>query len=143
MMEEVDLGTADAYPDVTPAMKQVLVFVNREGSRLTDLAASAGMTKQSMGEHIDGLVELGILERIPDPADGRAKLIRPTAEGVMCMGYAQRVALDVHAHWESLLGERKSRQLLQLLQELATKLDAEKAAGGERPRRNAGSQRAS
>lgn len=127
-MEEVDAGTADSYPDVTPAMKQVLMFVDRDGNRLTELAELAGMTKQSMGEHVDGLVQLGLLERIPDPNDGRAKLIRPTADGLMCMSYAFNVAVGVHEHWERLLGARKAQQLLNLLQELNAKLDAEAAA---------------
>jgi DNA-binding MarR family transcriptional regulator len=127
MMEEIDAGTADSYPDVTPAMKQVLLFVGRDGSRLTELAELARMTKQSMGEHVDGLVELGLLERIPDPNDGRAKLIRPTADGLMCMNYALGVAVGVHEHWESLLGQRKTEQLMTLLRELNNKLEAEKA----------------
>jgi DNA-binding MarR family transcriptional regulator len=128
LMEEVDAGTADDYPEVTPAMKQVLLFVARDGSRLTELAALARMTKQSMGEHVDALVDLGLLERIPDPDDGRAKLIRPTADGLMCMNFALGVAVDVHRHWESLLGQRKTEQLMTLLRELTTKLEAEKAA---------------
>ena len=43
--------------------------------RLTELATLAGMTKQSVGEIVDDLVDLGYVERIPDPADSRAKLI--------------------------------------------------------------------
>jgi len=131
MMDEIDAGTTDEYPDVTPAMKQVLMFVTREGNRLTEMAELAGMTKQSMGEHVDGLVDLGMLERIPDPADGRAKLIRPTASGLMCMNYAMGVAVGVHEHWETLLGSRKTEQLLMLLRELNTKLDAEQEAHRE------------
>lgn len=128
MMEEIDAGTADEYPEVSPAMKQVLMFVSRDGNRLTELAELAGMTKQSMGEHVDSLVELGLLERVPDPADGRAKLIRPTRDGLMCMNYALGVAVGVHEHWESLLGPRKTQQLMSLLQELNAKLEVEEAA---------------
>jgi len=128
MMDEIDEGTADDYPEVTPAMKQVLMFVSREGNRLTDLAEQAGMTKQSMGEHVDGLVELGLLERVPDPADGRAKLIRPTGDGMMCMNFAYSVAVGVHEHWETVLGLEKTEQLMTLLRELNTKLEREPAA---------------
>jgi DNA-binding MarR family transcriptional regulator len=127
LMEELDRGTADAFPDVTPAMKQVLMFVERDGNRLTELAELAGMTKQAMGEHVDGLVQLGLLERVPDPDDGRAKLIRPTADGVQCMSYAFDVAVGVHEHWKRLLGARKAQQLLNLLKELNAKLEEEVA----------------
>lgn len=46
----------------------------------------------------------------------------------MCMNFALGVAVDVHRHWESLLGQRKTEQLMTLLRELTTKLEAEKAA---------------
>lgn len=50
-------------------------------ARTVDLAARAGMTRQSMGEVVRDLVGLGILEMVPDPADGRAKLVRYTDAG--------------------------------------------------------------
>jgi DNA-binding MarR family transcriptional regulator len=52
-----------------------------EGARSVDLAARAGITRQSMGEVIRDLVDLGILEMAPDPQDGRAKIVRYTPEG--------------------------------------------------------------
>jgi DNA-binding MarR family transcriptional regulator len=51
-------------------------------ARTVDLAARAGMTRQSMGEVVRDLVDLGILEMVPDPADGRAKLVRYTEAGL-------------------------------------------------------------
>jgi len=129
LLEELDAGTADAYPEVSPAMKQVLMLVSRDGSRLTDMATAGRMTKQSMGEHVNALVELDLLERIPDPDDRRAKRIRPTKAGLACMGDAYDVAVDVHRHWEQLLGERKTEQLQRLLAELVHKLDDERGSG--------------
>lgn len=52
-----------------------------EGVRLTALAARVGITKQAVKELVDELEAIGVLERAPDPADGRAKLIRWTAAG--------------------------------------------------------------
>jgi DNA-binding MarR family transcriptional regulator len=53
------------------------VFVNlpADGLRLTDLADEAGISKQAMGELVDDLETKGYVERLPDPTDGRAKLI--------------------------------------------------------------------
>ncbi|HET7689971.1 MAG TPA: MarR family winged helix-turn-helix transcriptional regulator [Nocardioidaceae bacterium] len=45
------------------------------GARSVDLAARAGMTRQSMGEVVRELVDLGVLEMQPDPEDRRAKLV--------------------------------------------------------------------
>jgi DNA-binding MarR family transcriptional regulator len=52
-----------------------------EGERTVDLAQRAGITRQSMGEVVRDLVELGVVELVPDPADGRAKLVRYTSVG--------------------------------------------------------------
>ena len=52
-----------------------------DGSRLTDIATRARVTKQSMRELVDRAAALGLVERRPDPADGRAKIILLTAQG--------------------------------------------------------------
>src|ERR1700752_4676239 len=54
-----------------------------EGTRLTELARRAAMSKQAMGELVDQCVELGLVERIADPSDGRARIIRFTRSGVI------------------------------------------------------------
>src|SRR3954447_26272579 len=69
------------YGDIRPTHGCVFRFVHEDGMRLTDLAALAGMTKQSIGEIVDALASRGYVERFPDPADRRAKLIRLTAKG--------------------------------------------------------------
>ena len=51
------------------------------GTRLTDLAARLGVTKQAAGQLVDELVEMGMLERAPDPSDARAKLVRFSRRG--------------------------------------------------------------
>jgi len=60
----------------------VFRYLDMGGNRLSDLADRAGMSKQSIGQHIDYLAQRGYLERIPDPSDRRAKLVRPTERGV-------------------------------------------------------------
>ena len=68
-------------PDIKPAHNSVFAILGDDGDRAADLAARAGITRQSMGEVIRDLVDLGILEMVPDPHDGRAKIVRYTAEG--------------------------------------------------------------
>lgn len=60
---------------------QVLPHLDLEGTRLTDLAARLDVTKQAAQQLINELEEAGLVERVPDPSDGRAKLIRFTAFG--------------------------------------------------------------
>ena len=65
-----------------PSHQIVFASLGATGARLTALAARAGMTKQAMGQIVDDLERLGYIERSPDPADGRAKLVRFTPAGL-------------------------------------------------------------
>jgi DNA-binding MarR family transcriptional regulator len=68
-------------PDVKPSHNAVFAHLGDSPRRAADLATAAGMTRQSMGELVRELVELGILEMVPDPSDGRAKLVTFSTEG--------------------------------------------------------------
>jgi DNA-binding MarR family transcriptional regulator len=122
LMREVDGGIAARY-ETTPAMNRVMVVIDADGSRITELAARCQMTKQSMGELVDRMEDLGLLERRPDPSDRRAKLVHPTEAGWEAMRYGLEVALGIHRRWTDLLGEAKTQRLTSLLTELVQKLD--------------------
>src|SRR4051795_10596018 len=68
-------------PDIKPAHNFLFAILGDEGDRAANLAQRAGITRQSMGEVIRDLVDLGILEMVPDPDDRRAKIVRYTPEG--------------------------------------------------------------
>ena len=70
------------YPEAKPAHNAVFGRLSSEGARTVDLAARAGVTRQSMGELVRELVDLGLLEMKPDPADRRAKLVTYTKRGL-------------------------------------------------------------
>jgi DNA-binding MarR family transcriptional regulator len=55
--------------------------VDENGTRISDIAKRAGMTKQATGQLVAEFVELGYIKLIPDPDDGRAKIARYTAKG--------------------------------------------------------------
>jgi DNA-binding MarR family transcriptional regulator len=65
-----------------------------EGTRLTELARRASMSKQAMGELVDQCAELGLVERMADPKDGRARIIRFTPDGLVWLD-AFRDAVDL------------------------------------------------
>src|SRR3569832_529494 len=52
-----------------------------EGTRLTDLAHHAGMTKQAMGDLVDQAEAWGLVTREPDPKDARSRVVRFTETG--------------------------------------------------------------
>ncbi|HEY5349574.1 MAG TPA: MarR family winged helix-turn-helix transcriptional regulator [Candidatus Lustribacter sp.] len=55
--------------------------VDEHGTRITDIARRAGMTKQATGQLVAEFVDLGYVRLVPDPGDGRAKVARYTAKG--------------------------------------------------------------
>ncbi|MGE0066944.1 MAG: MarR family winged helix-turn-helix transcriptional regulator [Solirubrobacterales bacterium] len=111
------------YGDIRPNHGCVFRFVHEDGMRLTELATLASMTKQSVGEIVDDLGERGYVERVPDPADRRAKLIRLTEKGET----AQAVALEIFAALEKRLGERYGSDRLADLRTLLEEIIAAEA----------------
>jgi DNA-binding MarR family transcriptional regulator len=105
METRVLAALAEAGHEITLAQARLLQRVAREGSRLTDLAAQAQMTKQSAGSLVDQLEARGYVERVPDPRDGRARLIRPARRGLEAADLAAPVVAAVEAEWTAHLGE--------------------------------------
>src|SRR6516165_9683186 len=66
--------SAAGFGDIRPGHRCVFGTIDPEnGSRLTELAERAQLTKQSVGEATSDLERLGYAERVADPGDGRAK----------------------------------------------------------------------
>jgi DNA-binding MarR family transcriptional regulator len=82
MVEELTARLqADGYEGVNPGYHAFFENVDPGGTRLTELAARADMTHQSMSELVAALERRGWVERRPDPNDGRARLVCLTADG--------------------------------------------------------------
>jgi DNA-binding MarR family transcriptional regulator len=83
----------------TPAHHPVFENIDPEGTRLTVLAERAAMTHQSMSELVSTMAAIGYLERVPDPADGRAKLVRLTPHGRQMVRLAVAEIADIEREW--------------------------------------------
>lgn len=68
--------TPPGAPRLRPAHTGLFPHIDLAGTRLTELARRLGISKQAVGQLVDELEQMGAIERVPDPADGRAKLIR-------------------------------------------------------------------
>jgi DNA-binding MarR family transcriptional regulator len=109
---------ARGHPDVRAPHGDVFGFLDDDGTQVSELARRAQITKQSMAELVAHLERHGYVERIPDPADRRAKLVRATARGEEVYAIAREVIAEIEGEWTARLGARKMRQLRGLLEEL-------------------------
>ena len=76
------------------------------------------MTKQSMAQLVAHLEQHGYVERVPDPADGRAKLVRATARGREVYAIVRELIAELDARLDERMGAAKVAQLRELLEEL-------------------------
>ena len=126
------------YGEVRPAHYAVFQALSPEGSRLTELAERAGMTKQSMGYLVDHLERHGYLERVPDPADQRAQIIRVTPKAKKYDQVVEGVLEELHDAWAGRMGKAKFRQLRDLLGELVGVLAEGDAVAAGAPQQGGG-----
>ena len=104
--------------ELTLAQARVFQRIASRGSRLTDLATSAQVTKQTAGFLVDQLERAGYVERLPDPADARAKLVTIAPRGAEAVAASTRVVAEVEAEWTRHLGTGRTAQLRSALEAL-------------------------
>lgn len=103
-MAELFTEVAPRHPELRPAHLQLLRWGPMDGVRVTELAARAGMAKQSMHELVRHLERHGYLHREPDPADPRAQRVRLTDRGQDLQEQLRAASARVHLRWLGQLG---------------------------------------
>jgi DNA-binding MarR family transcriptional regulator len=106
------------YGDIREAHGCVFGHIPAEGARLTQLAEAAQLTKQAVGEVATDLEQLGYLERVPDPTDGRAKILALTPKGRVAQETGRRILREIEAEWAARYGERELAMLRATLEEI-------------------------
>ena len=118
------------YRDIRAPHLQIFGNLGIDGIRLTGLAARAQLSLAATSEFVTELQELGYLERRPDPADGRAKLIFPTPRGRKALDDAGDRVAEIERHWSALVGRTRFDQAARALQDLLDQLEQEHPEGG-------------
>jgi DNA-binding MarR family transcriptional regulator len=103
-----------------PRGYQVLATTNSEGSkRQLDLAAQLGVDRTVMTYLLDDLEKAGLVQRRPDPADRRARLIAPTDLGVETLCALENRLSAVEQEVLGILDEADRSSFRMLLQRVA------------------------
>ena len=123
IMELVAEGLVErGFLDFRPALGTIGQHVSDTGSRVTDLAQLAQVSKPTVVYLVNDLERLGYVERVPDPSDGRAKLVRLTERGRQAQQAAREIVAEIEADWSNLLGRRDFATLRRLLERLHDEL---------------------
>ena len=127
MMAETVEPALDAagYGNIRSAHLPVMQALaqNPAGLRATELATYARITKQSMGYLVNHLSEAGYVERVPDPTDQRAKVVRLTPRGGTAIQTIRSAVRDVEADWARRIGSAQVEHLRTILRDLVASLN--------------------
>ena len=113
-----DAVVAAGITDITLAQARVAARISPHGSRVSDLAEQARVTKQSAAFLVDQLETAGYVERVPDPTDGRARLVRLTTRAGRLARAADAEVQRVLEEWADHVGEERLRQMHETLRDL-------------------------
>jgi DNA-binding MarR family transcriptional regulator len=117
-------AAASGFSDVREPHLQI--FGNLYGgARLTDLANRAQLSLAATSELVNDLQRLGYVQRLPDPVDGRAKLIVPTDRGRAALAAAGDRVAHIEEHWADLVGDERFAATCRAMQDLLDALDAD------------------
>ena len=114
---------ARGFTDLRPAHFVIFQLIKPEGSRVTELADQAQITKQSMGALVNYVETCGYIERLPDPTDRRAKIVRLTKRGWELDAAAREILKQTEEEWEQQLGVGRMDDLKQILRDLTDLLE--------------------
>ena len=119
IVARIDEGLrARGFTDLRPAHFVIFQHIRPEGSRITQLAEQAQITKQSTGSLVDHMMACGYVERLRDPDDGRAKIVRLTERGWELDNAAREILNEIEQEWAEQVGDERMAQLKQTLKDL-------------------------
>jgi DNA-binding MarR family transcriptional regulator len=103
------------FTDIRAAHAHIFRLLPPEGCRVTELAERAYSSKQAIGYLVDYLEEHGYVERVPDPKDGRAQIVRRTERGWELNRTARQLVQQVQNEWAQQLGEQRMAVMIESL----------------------------
>jgi DNA-binding MarR family transcriptional regulator len=102
---------AQGFGDIHPAHLNVFQYPGPRGTRPSELARNANMTKQAMNHLLGQLTGLGYVERRALPDNERGIAVWLTPRGEEAVRLMRQAVLTLEAEWQALLGEQRFREL--------------------------------
>jgi DNA-binding MarR family transcriptional regulator len=106
---------AAGFTDIRAAHAQIFRLLPPKGCRVTELAERAYSSKQAVGYLVDYLEEHGYVERVPDPNDGRAQIVRRTERGWELNRTARQLVQQVQHEWAQQIGKERMTVMIESL----------------------------
>ena len=103
------------FDDVSPSHGWIFHHTREEGSRITELAAIAKITKQSMSALVAQLENAGYVQKKLDASDKRAWLLVLTAKGKKVKKAGHEINFQFEKKWADKLGKKEYGQFRELL----------------------------
>ncbi|MET9268713.1 MarR family winged helix-turn-helix transcriptional regulator [Kribbella sp. NPDC003557] len=120
---------ARGHTEVKMTHNSVFATLHTGPGRAADMAARAGITRQSMGEVIRDMVALDLLEMLPDPNDRRAKVVTYSEHGMEVAGDGFSYLADLEDLFAEEFGEHEYAVVRDVLARLTDVLERHAAAG--------------
>jgi DNA-binding MarR family transcriptional regulator len=98
------LANLASRDQITAAHVHITRHLALEGSRLTDLAVAAGMSKQAMGDLVDQCAAWGLVQRQADAKDARAKLVVFTGDGLAWLQAFKDAVAQAESEFKEAVG---------------------------------------
>ena len=92
---------------LTPALVRLLPHLSTDGIRPTELARRVEVSKQAVGQALGDLEGRGFVEIVPDPDDGRARLVRLTPAGLAAFDHGRGVLAFYEAALAARVGQSR------------------------------------
>jgi len=113
---------------LSEARAGLLGHIPRGGIRQAALIERSAISKQAVQQLLDGLEAEGVLQRLPDPRDGRGKLVGYTPKGLDALRDGDRIKLQIENGYIERIGQQRFAALMDALRTLDT---SDKKAGAQ------------
>lgn len=112
----------------TEARAGLLGHISRDGIRQAALIDRSAISKQAVQQLLDGLEAEGVVQRLPDPRDGRGKLVGYTRKGLDALRDGDRIKLEIERRYVERIGKQRFAALMDALRAL----DADSSNAGDK-----------